>query len=168
MQLENIDKARYSKHFKLVFVAVVAALLVISISTSSLMIQLFTDGEGSHFWLNLAGVVIAALITGSFLRKFRQHPFMYEVMYVWDLKQQLNAVNRKQKQLKEAAEQGDAVAMQALNFCYQGSRQLFLLDDNTLTMEELERWMDELQTLADDHQVDLDLEQYEPSVLSNY
>lgn len=168
MQLQQIDKERYSKHFKLVFVGVVALLLAVALPTSTLLIYLFTDGEGSHFWLNLFGVVVAALVTGSVLRRYRQHSFMYEVMYVWDLKQLLNKIYRKQSKLKAAMADGDTDAMQIMNFSYQGSRQLWELDNNTLTMEELNRAVEELDVLAARYQVSLDLEKFSPELLENF
>ncbi len=168
MQLQEIDKARYSKHFKMVFVAVAVVLLVISLAVSTLLIAFLTDGQGSHFWLNLAGVGVAGLITGSLLRHYRQHPFMFEVMYVWDLKQVLNKIYRKQKQIKAAMAEGNTDAMQIMNFSYQGSKQLYLLDNNTLTMDELNKSITELDALAEDYRVALDTERFNPAMLDAF
>jgi hypothetical protein len=61
---------------------------------------------------------------------------------VWDLKQILNKIYRKQKkievQLEEAKiKQDQHDAMIIMNFQYRGSKQLYELDDNTITMAEL-------------------------------
>lgn len=42
--------------------------------------------------------------------------------------------------IKAAAQQGDVNAMIVLNFSYEGSEQLWQLDDNTLMMEDLCTW----------------------------
>lgn len=168
MQLQDINKERYSKHFKLVFVMVAVVLLVVSLSVSTVLIQLFTDGEGSHFWLNLFGVAVAALVTGSLLRRYRSHEFMFEVMYVWDLKQVLNKIYRKQKQLKEAMAEGNTDAMQIMNFSYQGSKQLYQLDNNTLTMDELNKAITELDELAARYNVELNLDKFSPDMLESF
>ncbi|WP_261844756.1 DUF3087 domain-containing protein [Aliamphritea ceti] len=168
MQLQEIDKERYSKHYKIVFVAVAVVLLVVSLTVSTVLIQVFTDGDGSHFWLNLSGVAVAALVVGSLLRRYRRDVFMFEVMYVWDLKQMLNKIYRKQAKIKAAMAEGNADAMQIMNFSYQGSKQLYLLDNNTLTMEELNKSMTELDALAEDFRITLALEQFNPAMLEAF
>ena len=71
------------------------------------------------------------------LQRFRQHSFMHEVVYVWDLKQNLNRIYRKQRKVEAKVEEGDQEAMIIMNFQYRGSKQLYELDDNTITMEGL-------------------------------
>ena len=137
MQLREIDKKRYSKHYKVIFAGIAFVLLVIAPATSALFISLFSNPEGSYFFHNLAGVVVGVTIVGLLLTKFRHHPYMVEVVYVWDLKQQLNKIHRKQRKIEAAIENNDKDAMIIMNFMLQGSKQLYELDDNTITMEDL-------------------------------
>ena len=137
MQLREIDKKRYSKHYKVIFAGIAFVLLVIAPATSALFISLFSNPEGSYFFHNLAGVVVGVTIVGLLLTKFRHHPYMVEVVYVWDLKQQLNKIHRKQRKIEAAIENNDKEAMIIMNFMLQGSKQLYELDDNTITMEDL-------------------------------
>jgi len=168
MQLKEIDKARYSKHFKQMFVGVCVLMLTIALLSSQLLIALMGGEEGSNFWLNLIGVVIAAVVTGSLIRSYKDHPWMYELIYVWQLKQQLNLIYRKQKAIKAAMEEGDREAMVIMNFSYHGSRQLYQLDDNTITMEELNRSMDELDQLLARYQLEISLEEYRSELLERF
>lgn len=138
MRLREIDKTRYRKHLKVVFAGMIAALIVFSLSTSTLFIYLFSTPEVEHFWYNLAGVGTAAVIIVIALLKLRLHSFMAEVVYVWDLKQQLNRIYRKQRKIEAAVESNDQDAMIIMNFLYRGSKQLYQLDDNTITMESLD------------------------------
>ena len=62
---------------------------------------------------------------------------MVEVVYVWDLKQQLNKIRRKQRKIEAAIENNDKDAMIIMNFMLHGSKQLYELDDNTITMDDL-------------------------------
>lgn len=137
MQLIEIDKTRYRKHLNIVFAGIVIALVTITLLTSTLYIQLLSTPEASHFFHNLAGVATAAGIVIYVLNKLRSHPFMTEVVYVWDLKQQLNRIYRKQRKIEAAVENDDHDAMIILNFQYRGSKQLYELDDNTITMQGL-------------------------------
>ncbi len=137
MQLREINKTRYRKHLRIVFAGIAAALLIITVATSTLFIYFFSSPEASHFFHNLAGVATAAAMVIFVLNKVRQHPFMFEVVYVWDLKQQLNRIYRKQHKIEVLVEDNDHDAMIIMNFMYRGSKQLYELDDNTITMEAL-------------------------------
>ena len=139
MQLREINKIRYRKHLRMIFLSIVSALLIIAPGTSALFISLFSNPEASYLFHNLAGVVVAAAIVAFVLNKFRQHPYMFEVVYVWDLKQQLNKIHRKQRKIEAAIENNDKDAMIIMNFMHHGSKQLYELDDNTITMEDLLR-----------------------------
>jgi hypothetical protein len=168
MQLREIDKTRYRKHLKVVFAGMVAVLIVIALSTSALLIYLFSDPEASHFMYNLAGVVIAAAFVGFLLTKLRQHPFMFEVVYVWDLKQQLNRIHRKQRKIEAAVEEGDHDAMIIMNYQYRGSKQLYLLDDNTITMEDLAIKIQVLDSRMEAAGLSLSTDSYDPSMLDRF
>src|SRR5210317_1384004 len=99
MQLRPVDKARYRRHYRIVFAAIVIELSVISIGCSALLISWLGSPNESHFTLNLAGVVVAALSVAYTVYRFRNHPFMDEVLYVWNLKKQLNLIYRKQHKI---------------------------------------------------------------------
>ncbi len=145
MQLKEIDKSRYQKHLKIVFAGMAIALLLIALATSTLIIQLFGTAGETHFWFNLMGVAIAAASVVFILTKLRHHPFMVEVTYVWDLKQILNKIYRKQKKIEAHLDENDNDAMIIMNFQYRGSKQLYLLDDNTITLIELNRKIEQLE-----------------------
>jgi hypothetical protein len=165
MQLREIDKTRYRKHLKIVFAGMVAVLIIIALSTSALLIYLFSNPEASHFMYNLAGVVIAAAVVVFVLTKLRKHPFMFEVVYVWDLKQQLNRIYRKQRKVEAAVEEGDHDAMIIMNYLYRGSKQLYLLDDNTITMEDLVIKIQVLDSRMEAAGLSLSTDSYDPAKL---
>ncbi|WP_350563584.1 DUF3087 family protein, partial [Psychrobacter sp. CAL346-MNA-CIBAN-0220] len=82
-------------------------LAVGSLAISQTLIALFPDESGTHFHWNVAGVVISALGLAWLLNKYRTHPFMIEVVYVWELKQALNKITRKMAKLKAAGREGN-------------------------------------------------------------
>ena len=139
MQLREINKIRYRKHFRIVFAGIVFALLIVAPAISASFISFFSNPEASYLFHNMAGVVIAATTVFFVLTKFRQHPYMFEVVYVWDLKQQLNRIQRKQRKIEAAIENNNKDAMIIMSFMLHGSKQLYELDDNTITMEDLLR-----------------------------
>ena len=168
MQLIDIDKARYQKHLKIVFISCAAFLAVSSLAVSQTLIALFPDESGSHFHWNLLGVVVSALSIGWLLNKYRGHDFMREVTYVWDLKQALNKITRKMPKLEAAAREGNANALLAMHYSYTGSRFLWELDDNTLTLDELAVKQRELDALAEKFHLQLSADDYDESLLAEF
>ncbi|PQJ53835.1 DUF3087 family protein [Psychrosphaera saromensis] len=168
MKLHNIDKTKYRKHLNKIIIASIIALIVLSLSISSSIIYLVNDGETSHFWINLSGVVIAVIIIASLLSKYKSHPFMYEVVYVWDLKQVLNLIHRKNKKINAAVEENDIVAIQIMYFYYKACFQLYNLDDNTITISSLNRQAEELDNKIESLKLTITTDDFTPDTLSKY
>ena len=168
MRLIDIEKAKYRQRFRIVFVAIVIVLGVVSLGTSTLLIALLgTPGE-SHFWLNLAGVVVGAAVVALALAKLRQHPYLREVAYVWDLKQQLNKIYRKQRRIEPLVEKNDPDAITIMYFFYHASRQLYELDDNTITMDSIELKLRALQRRIEDLGITVTLDSYREAMLERF
>jgi len=168
MKLKEIDKARYRKHLNVVMLSMAVALLITAQITSALFIYLFSEPDESHFYHIMAAVAAAAVIVVYVTSKFRQHPYMTEVVYVWDLKQQLNKIYRKQHKIKPAVENDDKDAMIIMNFMYRGSKQLYELDDNTITIDDLELLITALEQRMKKAGVPLSTELFNPDMLTSY
>lgn len=168
MQLENINKQRYRKHFNIVIVAEIIALASLSLAISQSAIYLFTDREGTHFWLNVAGVAIALLLIGSVLNRYKSHDFMTEVYYVWRLKQQINYIHRKTQKINQAVEQDDVNAILIMAFYYKACRQLYELDDNTITLSSLTQKSNELERKIESLSLSIDINDYQQDMLKSY
>jgi len=168
MKLKEIDKSRYRKHLKVIFVSIVAALMATALLVSTLIIQLFSTPGASHFWFNLMGVAIAAVMVIFVLKKLRQHPYMLEVVYVWDLKQMLNRIYRKQRKIEPKVEENNRDAMIIMNFQYCGSRQLYELDDNTITMENLIFKLKALEGRMQESGLNTSTDEFTPDLLDQF
>ena len=168
MRLIEINADRYRQRLNKVIYACIGLLSVGSLSISQLLIFLFPSTEGSHFHWNLSGVVIAVALLLFILVKLKTHPFLHEVSYVWDLKQSLNNINRRIKKIETASQTGDKTAINILHFSYSGSRQLWELDNNTLTINHLTSLENKLNELAQKHQVTLDINHYNNKQLMEY
>ncbi|MCW8335901.1 DUF3087 domain-containing protein [Vibrio paucivorans] len=168
MKLKQIDKQLYRSRLNIVIVACIASLAVLSLAISQTLILLFPSETGSHFHWNLLGVIVSAIALVTALLKLKAHPKMYEVVYVWELKQALNLIYRKNKKLLAAAEQGNSDAMLALQFSYDGSRQLWKLDDNTITMDSLNTAQAQLDKWVEQYSVELDVSNYQSDILKSF
>lgn len=168
MKLKEIDKTRYQKNLKIVFAAIVVALIGLTLAASTLMIKFFSTPDSSNFWFNLGGVVFAAVVVVIILNKLRGHPFMLEVVYVWDLKQMLNRIYRKQRKIEAMLEENDLDAMKIMNFQYKGSKQLYTLDDNTITIDGLQVKILHLDERMQAAGLDLSTDSFDPDMLSRF
>lgn len=168
MKLKEIDKTLYRNHLRVVFVGIALVLMIISVATSTLLIYLFSSPEVSHFLYNLAGVAVAAIFVFIVLNKIRRHSYMLEVVYVWDLKQQLNRINRKLRKIEVAVESNDNDAMVIMNFMYRGSKQLYELDDNTITMGNLIGKINVHDQRMQDLGLSLSTSAYDPVLLEQF
>jgi hypothetical protein len=168
MQLIEINKARYRRHLNLVIAGCICSLIIGSLAISQTLIGLFPDASGSHFNWNLLGVVTASVTIAWLLNKYRNHDFMTEVVYVWELKQTLNKINRKMLKLKAASIEGNADALLAIHYSYAGSRLLWKLDDNTIVMDELMIQQAELDNTATKYHLTLNADDYDAAILKQF
>lgn len=168
MKLESIDKSIYRSHLNRILWVSIIAFASMSLLISQGAIYFFTDREGTHFWLNVMGVVVAMIIIGSVFNRLKSHPYFYEVYYVWRLKQQINYVIRKSKALEKAVEQGDVKAMTVMAFYYKACEQLYTLDDNTITMSALNKKSNELYDKVNSFNVSIDAANYDVEMLKDY
>lgn len=167
MQIQKINKERYNKHVKITFFAICIFMLLTSLTISTLLIQSVGSSDGSNFWLNVAGVIAAAVALVFILKHYKQHPFLTEVVYVRELKSHMNRIYRKQNKLKAAAQTGDKTAISILDYSYRASRYVYELDNNTLTISELTQAHNELLALAEKYQVE-DFQTFNVDMLAGY
>jgi hypothetical protein len=146
MILQKINKSTYRKHLNRVIFAIIGSMLLITLGVSTLLIYLIGNPGGSNFMLNLAGVLVAVSIVGTVLYGVRLRPFMTEVLYVWRLKQELNAIYRQSAKLQSAVKINDPNALIITYFSLKGSIQLYELDDNDLTLTDLRKDLFELES----------------------
>ena len=168
MKLRPIDKNRYRKHYRIVFAAIVIALITISLVCSTLLINWLSSPDESHFSLNLAGVVVAVLLVAYTVYRFRDHPFMDEVVYVWNLKKQLNLIYRKQHKIEPLIDDNNVDAMVIMNYMYQGSKQLYELDDNTITLDDLALKTRHLNTKLEEKGLKLTTDDFDSRLLAQF
>ncbi|MCJ8321730.1 MAG: DUF3087 domain-containing protein [Colwellia sp.] len=177
MQLIEISKPLYRKRLNIVIVSFITAFLFLSLGLGSLIISFFGDllienaageMELNNFRYNLLGVLLALLACAAVLHQIKNKPFFKEIYYVWSLKQLHNKIYRKVKKIKLSAKNEDVNALIILNFYYHSRKQVYLLDDNTLTIPELEKDIRQLDEVADCLNLTISLSQFDQSLLASY
>ena len=197
MKLREIEKSVYRKHLNIIIVSFIASLLILALAYGQGLIMLFADnaimtpepatlaagevagnvteqvaGEAAasenNFRYNFLGVLLALLSCVFALHRLRASAFFNEVYYVWQVKQQQNLIYRKLKKIKAAADSDDVNALVILHFYYASLKQIYLLDDNTLTMSKLSTDISELNTRLENKNLTISTDQFDKSMLSDY
>ena len=188
MQLIDIDKARYRKHLNIVIVGFITSLLVLSLALGTLFIHFFStiadvsmldqavdaatelvEGEPeTNFKYNLLGVILAVLANAAILHSVKGSDFFKEVYYVWQIKQLQNQIFRKLKKIKPAAKAGERNALIILSFYYQSQKQVYSLDDNTITLSTVDKEITTVEQLINDNQLEVSTSLFDKSLISLY
>ncbi|QBY02884.1 DUF3087 domain-containing protein [Thalassotalea sp. HSM 43] len=167
MQLQQINKSRYRAHLNKVIIAFIISFALLALGIGQALIVLISAPGADNFWLNVFGVALALMICLSVINQLKHHQFMHEVYYVWRLKQQINLIYRKLKAIKALAfDDNNTDAMIILTFYYQACRQLYELDDNTITLDSLNREQDKLAQHLQSLSLELNASQYDTSLLN--
>jgi hypothetical protein len=166
MKLQTIDKTLYRKRLNILLVASVAVLLIISLSVSNILIALFGSGiEGENFGWNVLGVIAGAVVLFGLFKIIVNKPFMADINYVRSLKREMNRIYRSSKKLKIALEANDKNAIIINYFNLQASKQVYYLDNNTLTMDELNEKIKLLDEQIAELGWSISLEDYRPELI---
>lgn len=166
MQLQNIDKALYRKRMNAIMVSTVAILLLTSLSVSNALIAFFgSEIEGENFWLNVLGVIAGVGVVAILYKFIVTKPFMTEINYVRGLKREMNRIYRSSKKVMAALESNDKNAIIISYFNLQASKQVYELDNNTLTMDELNEKIRALDAQIESLGLDISTDDYRPELI---
>ncbi|MFT5808070.1 MAG: hypothetical protein ACI9LG_002371 [Moritella dasanensis] len=171
MQLKQIDKVRYRKHLNMASVVATAVLIAFALFYGQVLIHFFATPDSNNFKLNLVGVVLGVFSLLIAFNLVRKHPYLTEVMYVWDLKQENNKIYRKLHHIKSALSDSDNTNIDAitiLNYYYAASKQQYNLDNNTLTMETLTADIAKLDALITEKQLTINVDDYNLALLKQF
>lgn len=168
VKFQQIDKVTYRKHLNITLVACAAALLCLSLTLSAIFIAIVSSPEADNFNLNLMAVVVSIAIIVTALIQMKHTPFLHEVYYVWCLKMELNFINAKLRHIEKAAANNEVNALITLAYYYQGSRQLWTLDDNTISIDSLAIKEQALEQKIQSVGLNIDTTHYQREMLKSY
>lgn len=167
MKLQPIDKALYRKRLNILLVISIVVLLITSLSVSNILIAFFgSEVNGDNFWWNLMGVASGLAVISVLFKIMVDKPFMTEVNYVRGLKKEMNRIYRSSKKLQAALEANDKNAIIISYFNLQASKQVYQLDNNTLTMDELNKKIELLDQKIEQLGLTISVEDYQSDLLN--
>ncbi|ERM57223.1 MULTISPECIES: DUF3087 family protein [Vibrio] len=174
MKLQKINKEEYRKKMNLLLVSLVGSLALFAIVFGSILIELFgsagsISGEATgNFHLNVLGVILSVVLNAFIASRVKGHDYFKEALYVWNLKQTHNQIYRKLKRIQPKAEQGDREALTILYFYYTTQKQVYDLDNNTLTIKTVQQSLDNIQELSEKWSIELDIEAFSKDLIAKF
>ena len=174
MKLQKINKEEYRKKMNLLLVSLVGSLALFAIVFGSILIELFgsagsVTGEATgNFHLNVLGVILSVALNAFIASRVKGHDYFKEALYVWNLKQIHNQIYRKLKRIQPKAEQGDREALTILYFYYTTQKQVYDLDNNTLTIKTVQQSLDNIVELSEKWSIELDIEAFSKDLVAKF
>ncbi|MEZ8426513.1 DUF3087 family protein [Vibrio cyclitrophicus] len=174
MKLQKINKEEYRKKMNLLLVSLVGSLALFAIVFGSILIELFgsagsISGEATgNFHLNVLGVILSVALNAFIASRVKGHDYFKEALYVWNLKQTHNQIYRKLKRIQPKAEQGDREALTILYFYYTTQKQVYDLDNNTLTIKTVQQSLDNILELSEKWSIELDIEAFSKDLIVKF
>ena len=174
MKLQKINKEEYRKKMNLLLVSLVGSLAVFAIVFGTILIDLFGSGQSiagestGNFHLNVLGVILSVALNAFIASRVKGHDYFKEALYVWNLKQIHNQIYRKLKRIQLKAEQGDLDALTILYFYYTTQKQVYDLDNNTLTIKTVQQSLDNILELSEKWSIELDIEAFSKDLIEKF
>ena len=138
------------------YIALLFALLALVISGLAVMLAGVPGGD--NFRLNLAGVIVALIVTVGLVRYvFWSQPWMAAAVYGWQLKRSLMRVTNVMHHVTAGVMAGDVSALKLLRFYHLGITQMYQLDANSSELSQMVREIDSHREAME--QQGLDIEQ---------
>ncbi|CDT51559.1 DUF3087 family protein [Vibrio coralliirubri] len=174
MKLQKINKEEYRKKMNLLLVSLVGSLALFAIVFGTILIELFgsatsiTGESTGNFHLNVLGVILSVALNAFIASRVKGHEYFKEALYVWNLKQIHNQIYRKLKRIQPKAEQGDRDALTILYFYHTTQKQVYDLDNNTLTIKTVQQSLDNIVELSDKWSIELDIEAFSKDLVAKF
>ncbi|NOH93093.1 DUF3087 family protein [Vibrio sp. AIC-3] len=174
MKLQKINKEEYRKKMNLLLVPLVGSLALFAIVFGTILIELFgsatsiTGESTGNFHLNVLGVILSVALNAFIASRVKGHEYFKEALYVWNLKKIHNQIYRKLKRIQPKAEQGDRDALTILYFYYTTQKQVYDLDNNTLTIKTVQQSLDNIVELSDKWSIELDIEVFSKDLVAKF
>lgn len=180
MKLLQIEKEVYRQRLNRVILGFIIVLAILAVGFGTLLIEIFSpleagvlmqegsNTQSSNFKFNFLGVIMAVLACAAILHSLKTTTYFHEIYYVWQLKQIQNKIYRKLKTIKKQAFENDNHnALVILSFYYHSLKQVYQLDDNTLTITTVNRELEKLKEFLEMKDITIEHEHFDQSMIAS-
>lgn len=164
MTLPVINKARYKKRLNWLQGSAVVLLMLSALLLSNVLVNRYGT-EGSNLWLNATAVLLSVLLLSLIFTFIKQQPWMTDIRFIMQLKQRLNRIYRATKAVDAAVASDQRNGLIVRYYSLHASHYLYTLEDNTLTLEDLEQQIAALDEQIMRLQFTIRLDDYSDDIL---
>lgn len=164
MEFKQINKHEYKKRVNQLQLGIVVTLLLMSLVMSEFLRLLLVSGD-SHFGLNVTSVVLSVIIVAFTVYRFKHHPYWSDILYIWQLKQVLNRIYGKLRWIEEGLAADNPTAITVQFFYLKASYFVYSLEDNTLTLSDISKQLNELNEQIERLELNLSVDDFDESLL---
>ena len=174
MKLRHVDKPQYRKMTNQVQFGVIAILAISSLVFGQMLIAILSSATvvagqpTGNFYFNFGGVIMGLMLCTLVVKHGRKKPQYADVYYVWQLKQLQNKIYRKLNAVQQAAADNNVNALTILCFYYKSLAVVYELDNNTLTMTEVNRQVSLLEQQIQDSHLSCNADDFSVELLSDF
>nr|WP_177408647.1 DUF3087 family protein [Pseudomonas sp. M30-35] len=144
--IKPLDPLVYRQQTRRSTLLVAVSFLVLTLLCSTLAVNLLGQPGGDNLSLNVAGVVVALLLTIGLVRSvFWSQPWMAAAVYGWQLKRNLMRVTNVMHHVTAGVKVEDPLSMKILRFYHLGVSQMHQLDGNSSEHVQMLAQMDQHQ-----------------------
>lgn len=131
-EIKPFDPQLYRQQTRRSTLLVAATFVLLTLLCSTLAVKLFGQPGGDNFRLNIAGVIVALVLTIALVRGvFWSQPWMAAAVYSWQLKRSLMRITNVMHHVTAGVRVEDPLSMKILRFYHLGVSQMHLLDGNS-------------------------------------
>lgn len=174
MRLRHVDKPQYRKMTNQVQIGLIAILAISSVVFGQILIALLGSASveagqpTGNFYFNFAGVILGLMLCTLVVKYGRVKPQYTDVYYVFQLKQLQNKIYRKLNAVQKSAADNNHDALVILCFYYQSLALVYELDNNTLTITEVNKQIAALEKQITDNQLTCDVSEFDIKLLGRF
>ncbi|WP_434950306.1 DUF3087 family protein [Shewanella sp. HL-SH4] len=174
MKLRHVDKPQYRKMTNQVQFGIIAILAISSLVFGQMLIAILSSATvvagqpTGNFYFNFGGVIMGLMLCTLVVKHGRKKPQYADVYYVWQLKQLQNKIYRKLNAIQQAAADNNVNALTILCFYYQSLAIVYELDNNTLTMTEVNRQISVLEQQIQDKNLSCNADDFSVEQLGDF
>ncbi|ARD23581.1 DUF3087 domain-containing protein [Shewanella japonica] len=171
MKLISINKQQYRQQLNRLLIGLVSCLTLLSLGFGAILIAFFgqTPVAGSestgNFHLNLMGVILAVVFCSLIMNIIKTKPFMHDIYWVWQMKQLHNRIYRKLTKIVAAADKNEPDAITILLFYYHTQKQVYELDNNTLTLDAVNQNIQKVESQIAQLNLSISLDDFDIALL---
>lgn len=168
MKIRKLDAVEYRKKQKKVAITLSLIFALLGLGLSALLRHFSGNPEGENMLVNLIGVLSGLLITISIYSRYKSHPYLEDIGYIWGMKKKVLNIQNKIHHWEEALQRGEQTAATVLAFYFEAGMELQRLENNEYGSSEMVKRYNRFQSECERLGLIASAEDFEEELLGQF